>query len=291
MSDYDDDERPRRENLMQRRLRKARGEEVDEDYDRYGYEDEDDRPRGMGGPSYIPPRSRGGGGSGNGCAQLVLALTLGMLGTLLIGVLLFNTALGGIGRLFSGVPSVPDIREIIITPTPQIITGAAVLQRVQQLSRLETASYSVQTVIEVNQSQGNPIFDFFAGDALLLIAQGRVVAGVDLGKLTPEQVTVAADGRTVTIQLPPAEVFDVTLDNQGTRVYSRNRGWFAPGNLNLETLARQQAERQILAAACEDGVLKTATDQAATALRQLLGLIDGIQVIVVPGTPATCEAP
>lgn len=287
----DDDDRSQRENLMQRRLRKARGEDVDDDdYEPHDSYDDDDQPRNFGGGMPPPRRAPVASGS-NGCSQLMLALVLGMFATILVGMLLLNSTLGGIGRIFSGVPSMPDIREIVITPTPQIITGAAVLQRVQQLSRLESAAYSVQTVIEVNQSQGNPIFDFFAGDALLLIAQGRVIAGVDLSTLTPDQVTVAADGRTVTIQLPPAEIFAVALDNEGTRVFSRNRGMFAPGNINLETLARQQAEQEILKAACEDGVLSKATDQAVTALSQLLGLIEGIDVVVVPTVPATCALP
>ena len=50
MSDYDDDDLPqRRENLMQRRLRKARGEDVDDDPEPYGDDNEDDyTPRRLG---------------------------------------------------------------------------------------------------------------------------------------------------------------------------------------------------------------------------------------------------
>lgn len=146
-------------------------------------------------------------------------------------------------------------------------------------------------MIEVNQSQGDPLFDFFAGDALLLIARGTVVAGVDLGTLGADDVTVSPDGRTITITLPPASIFSANLDNAGTRVYSRNRGWFAPENLDLETLARQQAEAEIPQAACEDGVLSKATMQAATTLRQLLGLLDGAEIVIVTAPPEQCAAP
>jgi hypothetical protein len=290
--------RSRRENMMERRLRKARGEEVPDELELdAGYDDEDDEddaPRGFGGGydggygGYRRPVAYGPPGGGGGCGQGFLVGALILLAAVVVGGLLFNQTLSNV---LGGVPRIPDIATIIVTPTPRIITSAAVVQRVQQLSRLETASYTIQTVIEVNQSQGNPIFDFFAGDALLLIAEGTVIAGVDLSNLSPEAVTVAPDGRTVTLTLPPAEVFDVALDNAGTRVYSRERGFFAPDNVDLETLARQQAEAQILAAACEDGVLSKANQQAEQALRQFLGLIDEVQVVVVPATPGPCLAP
>lgn len=289
MSDYDDDPRRRRESLMQQRLRKARGEEVDEDLlPPGGYDDDDDSPRSFGGGygGYGP--SRGGyGPAGGGCAQATLYLVLGVLATLLIGGFFLNRALGDLGQIFQP----PPIAQILATPTPEVISGAAVVQRIQQLSRLETSSYTVQTVIEVNQSQGNPLFDFFAGDALLLIAHGTVTAGVDLGTLSPEAVTVSPDGSVITLRLPPAEIFVTNLDNTRTRVYSRDRGWFAPANANLESLARQEAEAKILQAACEDGILSKATSSAETALRGFLGLVDEAEVVVIAAPPAACAAP
>ena len=140
---------------MQRRLRKARGEDVADDLDEVGYPE---RPLNLG--NYPPPAVRRGNGGLSGCSQVVLILGLGALVTLLVAILLFGRTLSGIGQLFANGPQLPDIREIIVTPTPQIISGAAVVQRVRQLNRLETASYTIQTVIEINQSQGNPILDF-----------------------------------------------------------------------------------------------------------------------------------
>jgi hypothetical protein len=287
MSDYDDDLPSRRENLMQRRLRKARGEEVDDDPE--PYDDGDDEgytPRRLGG-GYGGPRAAYPPATGGGCAQAALYLTVGGLLALIVVGLFLSRAIGDLGQLFEP----PSVAEILATPTPEIISGAAVVQRIQQLSRLETASYTIETVIEVNQSQGNPIFDFFAGDALLLIAHGTVVAGVDLGALEPNDVTVAPDGSPITVRLPPAEVFATTLDNSRTRVYSRDRGWLAPDNVDLETLARQEAEARILQAACEDGVLSKATLQAEDALRQFLGLVDDAEIVIIPAAPGACLQP
>ncbi|NCC33217.1 MAG: DUF4230 domain-containing protein [Chloroflexia bacterium] len=293
MNDYD--AREQRENMMQRRLRKARGEEVsdelaaDQDFDDF----DDPRAPGMGYDQAPPyPRARRRAGGGSGCAQAVLYLTIGALVALVIGIFVLNQFASRIGQFFAGVPALPDVATLIATPTPQIITSAAVVQRVQQLSRLETASYSIQTVIDVRQGSNIPVVgDFLEGDALLLIAHGTVIAGVDLNTLTTDDVTVAADGRSVTLRLPPAMIFATTLDNERTRVYSRSRGIFAPENKDLETEARRQAEQQILLAACEDGVLSKATEQAQASLTQLVGLFDNVAVTVVPAPPGPCPAP
>jgi len=288
MSDYDDERPPPRENLMQQRLRKARGEEVDEEVSVPSrYDDDDDAPRGLGGGYSPVPRSHRPA-PGGGCARATLYLVLGGLIALLLGGLALNQTLGGFGRLLTP----PPIAQIFATPTPEIITGAAVVQRIQQLSRLETASYTVQTVIDVSQSSNIPIIgDFLAGDELLLIAHGTVVAGVDLGALPSDAVSVAPDGSTITLRLPPAQIFSASLDSQKTRVYSRERGVFAPDNKDLETQARQVAEAEILKAACEDGVLSKATLQAEAALRQLLSVVDEAEIVVISAVPAACTAP
>ena len=288
MSDYDDERPPPRENLMQQRLRKARGEEVDEEVSVPSrYDDDDDAPRGLGGGYSPVPRSHRPA-PGGGCARATLYLVLGGLIALLLGGLALNQTLGGFGRLLTP----PPIAQIFATPTPEIITGAAVVQRIQQLSRLETASYTVQTVIDVSQSSNIPIIgDFLAGDELLLIAHGTVIAGVDLGALPSDAVSVAPDGSTITLRLPPAQIFSASLDSQKTRVYSRERGVFAPDNKDLETQARQVAEAEILKAACEDGVLSKATLQAEAALRQLLSVVDEAEIVVIPAVPAACTAP
>jgi hypothetical protein len=297
---YDDDsyaeQRRRRENIMQQRLRKARGEEIDEDLDAGRYDDDDiGVPRTFGRVSAAPRLAGGPRGGGGGCATPVLYLVLGALASLLVVAFFFNQTAKGFGSLFSGVP---NLATIIVTPTPVIKSGAAVIQRIQQLSRLETASYTVEQVIDVSQSSSvssipiiGSIGDAVAGDTLLLIAHGTVVAGVDLSTLDVGAVTIAPDGRSITLRIPPVQIFDSHLDSDKTRVYSRDRGLFAPDNKDLESQARLEAERQILQAACEDGVMARATDEAEKSLKQFLGLLDYDQVVVIASAPGACAAP
>ena len=62
----------------------------------------------------------------------------------------------------------------------------------------------------------------------------------------------------LSVTLPPAEVFIATLDNQKSYVYDRETGILTAPSKDLETLARQSAEQEILKAAMEDGILNQA---------------------------------
>ena len=97
---------------------------------------------------------------------------------------------------------------------------------------------------------------------------GEVVAGVDLSSLQPGDVQVT--GHTVSIRLPQAEIFTTRLDNEKTRVYSRETGLFSTPDPNLEGEVRQEAERQLRDAALQDGVLKIADKNARQTVTSML---------------------
>ena len=172
-----------------------------------------------------------------------------------------------------------------------------IVQRVQSLSRLETTRYTIETVVTADE-QGfidTPLGRLQIGsDRLLMIIYGRVTAGIDLEKLREEDVEMSGDGKRLTINLPPVEIFSVDLDNEKTRVYSRET-WLKRPNPNLESEARQGGEAKILATACEDGVMLRATEDAQRAVDkfvELLGLPSTeIEVIPAPAPACPVSAP
>jgi hypothetical protein len=175
-----------------------------------------------------------------------------------------------------------QIQEII-NPTPTIIADPiTVIRQVQSLSRLETASYTIEKVITAESGEG--AFGFLFSERLLLVAQGQVIAGVDLSLMTPEDVQVAGDAVFVT--MPASEIFVATLDNEATYVYDRERGILSSYDVNLETLARQAAEREILLAALEDGILDMAQRNGQQYLESLLRGLGFQEVTFVTATPA-----
>jgi hypothetical protein len=142
-----------------------------------------------------------------------------------------------------------------------------VVDRIQRLQRLETVVYTMDKV--VTGAKENPIFpDFLAGDRLLMLVHGEVVAGIDFSNLKPGNVTVAA--KLVHLHLPAAQVFSARLDSAKTRVYSRQTGLLVPTDPNLETQVRQEAERELQQAALADGILQTAQQNASSTITSLL---------------------
>ncbi len=152
-----------------------------------------------------------------------------------------------------------------------------VVRQIQQLQRLETVRYTMDKII--SGEHANPILpQFLAGDKLLLVVHGEVVGGIDLGKIQPSDVAV--HGQEISIHLPQAEIFSPTLDNSRTRVYSRETGLFTSPDPNLESEVRQEAERQLLEAATQDGILKTADQNAQSTIKSLLNGFGFTQVTI-----------
>ncbi len=59
------------------------------------------------------------------------------------------------------------------------VSSTAVVEKIRQLSRLETVVYSLDKIVEGDR-QSAYFPDFLVGDKLLMVAHGEVIAGVDL---------------------------------------------------------------------------------------------------------------
>jgi hypothetical protein len=151
----------------------------------------------------------------------------------------------------------------LLHPTPTIIPDpVTIINEVQALARLETIRYTVEKVITAETNQGvlAPLF----GDRLLFVAHGYVIAGIDMGKIKPEDLRLS--GNVLHVRLPAAEVLVASLDNDKSYVYDRQTGLFTHGDPTLESQARQVAEQEIHNAALEDGILDQAMSNAQTYL-------------------------
>ncbi len=157
---------------------------------------------------------------------------------------------------------------VAVTPPTSSITAdqTAVIKEIQALNKIETASYTIEKIIE-GGGQGNAFQKVLFGDKILLIAHGNVVAGFDLSKIKSEDVK--AVGTKLSITLPPPEILYSRLDNSQTKVYDRKLGLLTKGSTTLESEARLVAEVSIRSAACQSGIF----DQASTNIKQQLGIL------------------
>jgi len=176
----------------------------------------------------------------------------------------------------------------ILHPTPTILPDpVTIVREVRALARLETIQYTVEKVITAETGQG--ALGFLFGDRLLFIAHGIVIAGVDLDRLTPDDIRIDAQGRAY-LHLPEAEIFVATLDNEQSYVYDRDTGLLTRGDITLEAAARKAAEDEIRRAALEDGILEQARQNAESTLYRMLRAL-GIPDIVFVTDGQTVPVP
>src|SRR5471030_1973133 len=184
-----------------------------------------------------------------------------VLGAAAISVFVHHARLGFAGRLAA-----------LITGRPlTIISAPDVVEKIQKLNRLETVIYSLDTIVESNES--SPVLpDVIAGDRLLMIVHGQTIAGVDLSQLKPESVQITESGgaRSITLTLPPSTVFLTTIDENKTRVYKRDTGIFVSADPNLETQTRAKAQAELQQAALTDGILDAASKNARSTVTAML---------------------
>ncbi len=200
----------------------------------------------------------------------IIAILAILLAIVVMGVVLMNSINKTISSAFSPLQQANQSMNTqianLLHPTPTILPDpVTIIHDVRSLARLETIQYTVEKVITAEEGQGT--FDFLFEDRLLLVAHGIVIAGIDLEKLTPEDMWL--EGSVLNIRLPESEVFFATLDNEKTYIYERDTGLLRGPNPDLETLARQAAEKAIGEAALEDGILETARINAESYLIRL----------------------
>jgi len=170
----------------------------------------------------------------------------------------------------------------LLHPTPTIIPDpVTIIHEVQSLARLETIQYTVEKVITAEA--GQEISAFLFGDRLLFVAHGIVIAGVDLSKMSSNDLELKDN--SLYVHLPDPEVFVATLDNEKSYVYDRETGLLTHGNPDLEKKARQAAEAEILKAAVNDGILTLARQNAESYLTRLFNSLGYKDVIFVEPTP------
>lgn len=172
---------------------------------------------------------------------------------------------------------VPATAVIIPDPTTIVL-------EINDLARLETASYVAEKVIRAEKDE-EYLFGAFS-ETILFVAYGEVIAGVDLARMEPDHMQVI-DPTTVMVYMPETEIFVATLDNDRSYVADRDNGFltgFTGLDPDLETEVRRSAEDEILAAAIEAGVLTTATTNAQNFMEAFLNGL-GFDTVIFTDAP------
>ena len=154
------------------------------------------------------------------------------------------------------------------------LSQPTVVDRIQKLQRLESVVYTMDKIV-TGEKESVILPNFLAGDRLLLLVHGEVIAGIDFQTLKRGDVSVT--GKKIRVRLPQAQLLVTKLDSSKTRVYSRQTGLLVATDPNLESQVREEAERDLRRSALADGILQKAQENSRstiTSLMQSMGFED-----------------
>ena len=163
----------------------------------------------------------------------------------------------------------------------QTLDAPELVREVRSLNDLVTVRYSIQKVVGMKE-QKSPVGE----ESILLMVQGRVLAGIDLTELTQYDVMMK-DRQTAQIRLGSPRITDAFLDEKETKVWDRRITWWTPwvsADPDLEHKARILALDEVRAAAIQMGILRDARKNAEEDVRQILHAFGIGRVTFVSGS-------
>ena len=220
------------------------------------------------------------------------AVLLGLMALFLVALVIMGLSVARLVNTVSeGTAGVVEpigdrVRSLLVPATPVILPNpATVVKQINDLSRLETASYEMEKVVTADSEQDG-LLGMLLGESMVFIAYGKVYAGVDFSRMVAADMVVV-DPDTVMVHLPPAEIFaDIpVLDNDRSFVADRDTGLLTQADPELETQVRQAAEASIREAAQSSDILTRANNNAQTYMQNFLSGLGFTEVIFTPDTP------
>ncbi|MDD4937619.1 MAG: DUF4230 domain-containing protein [Candidatus Shapirobacteria bacterium] len=119
-----------------------------------------------------------------------------------------------------------------------VVNTPLIIEEIQELGRLETFSINLQQTFQTERNQ-DLLWGVF-GEKVTFIAYGQIVAGIDLSKITSEDISI--DGKNIKINLPSTEIFYVMVDENQSFIASRQVGFLTSADPQLESQIRRKAQ-------------------------------------------------
>jgi hypothetical protein len=111
------------------------------------------------------------------------------------------------------------------------------------LGNLTSIEFNLSTVVE-KQRQRPGIGDVLLGpDRIVLMAVGKIKAGVDLNRIRPSDVQIS--GTKIRVVLPRAEIVSVELLPEQSRIFDSKKSWLFSEYQGLELEALEEARQKL----------------------------------------------
>lgn len=185
------------------------------------------------------------------------------------------------GKAANTVSNLGDATSVITGEGEFTRLGPVTAQSLRELSELTTVEIIQYTTIEKGDDRG--WLNWAAGDQISMFVVASIGAGVDLEKLSADDIFADPETGEAVVRLPAAEITYIAPDTEATHVYNRETGLFTKGNPDLERSARLAAEEVLLQQALDTGILDRAEGRAITVLESLIESLGYTDVTVVIG--------
>ena len=148
------------------------------------------------------------------------------------------------------------------------VDAAILMEEIAQISELATAEQSYTVAEKVSSS--NTLFDLvdipFTEKFFILTYAGSIKAGVNL-----DDASIAVEGTTVRVTLPPAQILSDAIDTESFKTLHEQEGLFNPLHVDDVTQYLDKTRQEAEAAALAGDVLAEAQASAEESVRALLG--------------------
>ena len=158
-------------------------------------------------------------------------------------------------------------------------TEDAVVEKITELNELATAEAYLKVIVE---RENNALFGEEIGldipgtkQKLLVVMPGTVRAGVDLSKITKEDVQVDGEKKTIQVTAPEPQIQGkATLDLEKVQVFSTNGLFRDEATVKDGYSLANDAQKLMIKEAETAGLLKHAKTNAEQAIRNLFSALN-----------------
>lgn len=148
-------------------------------------------------------------------------------------------------------------KPLTIDDTPILIKD------IRSLGQVITATFYDEVAVDSTIKHHFPQLPV-TDDQLVIIARGRVLAGIDLKLLTDKNVKVSTD--TVWMQLPQTKILDVIINPADFETFEETGKW----TQKAVTAVKIKARTKITANAYSKNIIEKATSKAKAVLQDFL---------------------
>jgi hypothetical protein len=195
----------------------------------------------------------------------------------MIAVMLIVLVLGMLYAKWKGLPSFSSwlaAKPVVIDETPLVIseikkiaelhTAKLYCEVVADSTVISSAEAAIMAVKGVLPFMPIPSADFTGSKKIVLVAKGKVIAGIDLAQLSEKDIIVKKD--SVWVTLPSSKVLDIITNPSDFEVFLEEGTW-NPAEL---AMVKQKAVRQMLEEAQKRQLTVQANERAQLLMEKFL---------------------